>query len=83
MTENNNDFYKNEGIAIFIKGQMVIGIHPDNLENNTKALNNGDMKLNWELLLSRAIGTEKVDNDWWTKELTEYTKAILNVKSDK
>lgn len=52
--KKDEDFYKNKGISIFVKGQMMIGIHPDNLENNTRALNNGDMKIDWELLLSRA-----------------------------
>ncbi|MFT4400548.1 hypothetical protein ACMX2I_10970 [Bacillus sp. SW14] len=41
------DFYKNEGVAIFIKGKMVYGIHPDNLHNNLKALKNGDLKIKW------------------------------------
>ena len=51
------NFYKNEGISIFVKGKMVLGIHPDNLENNTKALNNGDIKIDWELLLAHANGS--------------------------
>lgn len=58
MTKNDEEFYKNEGIAIFVKGKMMIGIHPDNLVNNTKALNDGQLKIDWELLLSRANRNE-------------------------
>jgi len=50
-------FYKQEGAAIFIKGKMILGIHPDNLENNLKALNNGDMKIDWEAMNAH-INTE-------------------------
>jgi hypothetical protein len=57
MTENKRqeleELIRNEGIAIFVKGKMVIGIHPDNVENNTKLLNSGDMKIDWELLVQR------------------------------
>jgi hypothetical protein len=47
--ENNQraDIYKNEGMAIFIKGKMAVGIHPDNLENNLKHLAIGAMGFNW------------------------------------
>ncbi|WLR53577.1 hypothetical protein LC048_13700 [Mesobacillus subterraneus] len=81
--EKDEDFYKNEGISIFVKGQMMIGIHPDNLESNTIALNNGDLKIDWELLLSRANGTEKVEADWWEKELNKYAKSIISVRKDR
>lgn len=77
------EFYKNEGIVIYVKGNPMLMIHPDNLENNTKALNNGDLKIDWELLLSRANGTEEHDENWWNKEITEYAKSILKTKSDK
>lgn len=35
---SNEDVYREAGIAIYIKGKMVVGIHPDNVENNVKAL---------------------------------------------
>jgi hypothetical protein len=50
------EFYKNEGMAIYIKGKLAVGIHPDNLENNINALSKEDMKLNWKLLYDNAIG---------------------------
>ena len=56
MDKNIQDFYKEEGIAIFIKGRMVLGIHPDNVENNLDALNSGAMKINWKSL-SWPLGT--------------------------
>ena len=46
-----DDKYVSEGLAIFIKGKMVIGIHPDNLTNNIRDLENGNMKINWGYLL--------------------------------
>lgn len=49
------EFYKKEGIAIFIKGKMVVGVHPDNVENNVEGLDNGAMKLDWKTLLKNAI----------------------------
>lgn len=48
-----SDFYKEEGMAIFINGQMVIGIHPDNLENNLNALSDGTMKIDWKVIKER------------------------------
>jgi hypothetical protein len=45
-----DEFYRNEGIAIYCKGKMVYGIHPDNVDNNLKALSEGTMKFNWEYL---------------------------------
>lgn len=44
------DLYKNEGMAIFIKGKMVVGIYPDNLENNLKLLANGNMGFDWRVI---------------------------------
>lgn len=29
-TNHSHEFYKENGIALFVKGEMVIGIHPDN-----------------------------------------------------
>ncbi len=46
-----HDYYVSEGLAIFIKGKMVIGIHPDNLENNIRNLTTGNMQIDWEYLL--------------------------------
>lgn len=45
-----DDIYKDEGIAIFIKGKLIYGIYPDNLENNLEALIKGDMKIDWEVI---------------------------------
>jgi len=84
MAKNNENFFKNEGIAIFVKGNMALGIHPENLENNTRALNNGDMKIDWELLLARANGTETFDKDWWEKKgAHDLAKAYITVKNHK
>jgi hypothetical protein len=58
MAENKEvveEMYKNEGMAIFIKGQMVIGIHPNNLESNLAALKDGSMKLDWGILRDNAM----------------------------
>ncbi|MEC3664041.1 hypothetical protein [Bacillus subtilis] len=41
--ESVEEFYKNEGAAIFVKGRMIYGIHPDNLNNFVKV--NGDLKI--------------------------------------
>lgn len=49
--QRKEDFYRNEGFAVFVKGKLILGVHPDNLENNAKHLNNGDMKIDWELAL--------------------------------
>lgn len=51
------DIYKNEGMAIFIKGKMVIGIHPDNLINNLYHLSEGNMKLDWGAI-AKNVGIE-------------------------
>jgi hypothetical protein len=55
------DIYQNEGIAIFAKGKMILGIHPDNVENNVKSLDNGSMKINWECLLDTVNHNPIVD----------------------
>lgn len=48
MNKNNNEkFYRENGIAIYYKGIMVVGIHPDNVDNNIKALDEGNLKINW------------------------------------
>lgn len=49
-TQLNDDLYKNEGMAIYIKGKMVIGIHPKNLENNLMHLTNGNMSFDWGVI---------------------------------
>lgn len=46
-TQPIDDYYKDQGMAIFIKGKLAIGIHPDNLENNLKALKNNIMTIDW------------------------------------
>jgi hypothetical protein len=46
----NEDLYKDEGLAIFIKGKMVIGIHPKNLENNLMHLAKGNMGFDWGII---------------------------------
>lgn len=43
----NINFYSTEGAALFVKGELKLGIHPNNLENNFKALEDGSMKINW------------------------------------
>lgn len=57
------DFYKNEGAAVFIKGKMVFGIHPDNLHNNLRALENGDLKIKWWQIYCRNEKKEASEND--------------------
>jgi hypothetical protein len=52
--DKSNEIYKNDGIAIYIKGQMVIGIHPDNLINNLFHLSEGNMKLDWGIIAKNA-----------------------------
>lgn len=47
------DLYKNEGMAIYIKGKMAVGIYPDNLENNIENLDNGRMRFDWKGMLER------------------------------
>jgi len=49
-----DNYYASEGAAVFIKGKMVIGIHPDNLENNIRNLATGNMKIDWERLLENS-----------------------------
>lgn len=75
MAKYNEDFFKNEGIAIFVKGNMMIGIDPENLESNTKALNNGDVKIDWEYLLSKANGFET------DKGAHDLVKSCVSVKN--
>jgi hypothetical protein len=41
------DIFKNEGMAIFIKGNLTYGVHPDNLESNLKYLAKGAMGFDW------------------------------------
>lgn len=48
------EIYKNYGLVIYIKGKPVVGIHPDNLENNINALDNGHMKFAWKQLFNNA-----------------------------
>lgn len=48
-----NDFYTNEGVVIIANGQMILGIHPDNVENNLMALADGRMQINWGSVLDR------------------------------
>jgi hypothetical protein len=54
--KNKIDLFKEEGIAIYVKGKLVYGIHPDNVENNIEALDNGSMKFDWKQLLKNAEG---------------------------
>ncbi len=56
---NRSDIYKDEGIAIYVKGKLVYGIHPDNVENNVEALDNGSLKFDWKQLLKNAEGGEE------------------------
>lgn len=42
--------YKEDGMAIYINGRMVIGIHPDNLINNLENLHTGNMKFDWKTI---------------------------------
>lgn len=44
------EFYKNDGMVIYVKGQPRIMIHPDNLESNLKALSNGAMLIDWSVM---------------------------------
>jgi hypothetical protein len=48
--DKSNEIYKNDGMAIYIKGQMVIGVHPDNLINNLFHLSEGNLKLDWGII---------------------------------
>lgn len=50
-SNNKRDPFKEEGIAIYVKGKLVYGIHPDNVENNVEALSNGTMGFDWKKLL--------------------------------
>lgn len=47
--ENNSsdEYYKEEGVAIYSKGRLVYGIHPDNVDNNLKHLKDGTLKFDW------------------------------------
>lgn len=56
MENKFDDVYVKEGMAIFIKGQMVVGIYPDNLENNLRALESGDLGIDWGYFLKRMEG---------------------------
>lgn len=78
MTKNNETFFKNEGIAIFVKGNMVLGIHPDNLENNAKALNNGAIGIDWELALELANKNKKGESDMPEKIKVDVQRSIFN-----
>jgi hypothetical protein len=42
-----DDIYKTEGMAIFIKGKLAFGIHPNNLTNNLYHLSKGNMNIDW------------------------------------
>ena len=55
------DIYKNEGIAIFVKGEMMVGIHSNDVENSVEALSDGSMKINWRCLLDTANHNPIVD----------------------
>lgn len=77
--EELENFYKNEGMVIYIKGKPMIMIYPDNLENNLKALNNGDLKFDWELMLSRANDEENNDGNGIVEYKNTFSK-IDNVQ---
>jgi hypothetical protein len=70
----NENIYKNEGMAIFIKGKMVIGIHPDNLINNLYNLAEKNMNLDWGVVARNAgIDLEKLPKNVLS-ELINLTK---------
>jgi hypothetical protein len=70
--EELENYYKNEGMVIYIKGKPVIMIHPDNLETNIENLSNGNMWFDWGLMLHRVNNTQ----------LGVPSRAILNVKNN-
>jgi hypothetical protein len=70
-----NNIYKNEGMAIFIKGKMVIGIHPDNLINNLYNLSEGNMKVDWGGIAENAgIGLSKLPKNVMSDSKINLTK---------
>ena len=48
MDNSAYDFYREQGIAIYIKGKQVIGIHPNNVDWTVKALDDGEFKIAWQ-----------------------------------
>ena len=49
--EGSDEFYREEGIAIYVKGKCVIGLHPYMLEEKLKKLDMGDVEFRWQGLI--------------------------------
>jgi hypothetical protein len=48
------ELYKNNGMAIFVKGRMVVGIHPDDLIGILEGLSKENIKFDWSYSLEIA-----------------------------
>lgn len=66
---SDEEYFKNEGIAIFMKGKMRIGIHPNNLENNCKALDDRGIIINWMDMLNNSDYVHNIGSNKSVKEL--------------
>ena len=47
-TEERIELYKNEGLALFYKGNIILGVHPKNLEDTLERLRKGSMVIDWD-----------------------------------
>lgn len=53
--EYSDDFYREEGIAIYVKGKLIVGLHPMDLEQKLKKLDSDEMEFNWQGLTNKDI----------------------------
>ena len=76
-----DSFYFEKGVVIRLLGVDVYSIYPDNVENNIKALDKGDLKFDWEVLLAEA----KKNTKYPTRnalEIYAFGELALRVASD-
>lgn len=61
VSETGDRVFREQGMAIYIKGKMVVGIHPNNLQNNIDGLASDDLKFHWPTLLKNAETCQGVE----------------------
>lgn len=63
------EFYRMHGMTIYIKGELIIGIHPNNLANNLYNLSTGNMTFDWGMMaLKSGIDINKLPINTNVKE---------------
>lgn len=54
MSNVSDEYYRDQGIAIYVKGELVFGLSPIMLEEKLRKLNNGDVVFNWQGLIDHS-----------------------------